>query len=333
MKYIELISSLKKREFQPFYFFDGDEPYFIDKLIDILQNEVLTESEREFNQSILYGRDISPDDLIPIVKRFPMMAEYQVIIVKEAQHWKDLSALEALLNHPVHSSILAITFKGKKLDGRSGIAKLIKKKAIYFNSAKIRDNEVSQWIRNQAQSLKVDIEPKANALLAEHIGADLNGLEKALDRLKLVAEGLPITVDLIQEHIGISKDFNIFELQKAIGSKNHSRAIYIANYFANNEKEHHLIPITYGLYRYFTQLIKYHRAKDSTDDKNIARIIGVNPYFIGDYQKAAINYPKNKLMQVMEILHEIDLKIKGLGNATARHKELMNEMVSRILRV
>ena len=333
MNYNELITSFRRREFAPFYFFDGEEPYFIDKLTDFLQNQVLNEAEREFNQSIFYGRDISPGNLIPLVKRFPMMSEYQVVIVKEAQNWKDLSALESIIEQPVQSTILAITYKGKKLDGRSSIGKLLKKKAVYFNSTKIRDNEISRWISDQAKALKLELEPRASVLLAEHIGADLNSLEKALDRLQLVSEGQPIGVDMIQEQIGISKDFNIFELQKAIGSKNYSRAIYISNYFANNEKDHHIIPITYGLCRYFTQLIKYHRAKNTTDAKNIARIIGINPYFIGDYQRAALNYPKNKLMQIMEILHDIDLKIKGLGNSSAKHKELMNEMVARILRV
>ncbi|MEM9052485.1 MAG: DNA polymerase III subunit delta, partial [Bacteroidota bacterium] len=197
----------------------------------------------------------------------------------------------------------------------------------------IRDNEVSRWMADQAKALQVNLDPRASVLLAEHIGADLNRLEKAMDRLKLVAGENTVTVDLVQEHIGISKDFNIFELQKAIGAKNYSRAIYIANYFANNEKEHHLIPITYGLYRYFTQLIKYHRAKNTTDPKSIARKIGINPYFLADYQNAAMNYPRNKLMEVMEILHNVDLKIKGLGNASAKHEELMKEMVARILRV
>jgi DNA polymerase-3 subunit delta len=169
-------------------------------------------------------------------------------------------------------------------------------------------------------------------LLSEHIGADLIELDKALQRLKLVAEGAQITPELIEEHIGISKDFNIFELQKAIGFRDESRALYIANYFANNEKEHHIIPVTYGLYRYFTQLIRYHRAPNHADPQSLAKAMGVNPYFVKEYRKAAGNYPRQKLMSVMEILHDIDLKTKGMGNASARHRELMREMVSRILR-
>jgi DNA polymerase-3 subunit delta len=332
MSFSQIMTSLRKKEYSPFYFFDGDESFYIDKLIDYLQSNVLNEGEREFNQSIFYGRDISPEDLIPVVKRFPMMSEYQVVIVKEAQNWKDLSALQSLLENPVPTTILAISYKGKKLDGRSIMTKLIKSKGTYFNSAKLRDNEVSSWLNDHCKLLKLDIDPRAVVLLSEHIGADLISLEKALDRLKLVADGQKITSDLIQEHIGISKDFNIFELQKAIGFKDNTRAIYIANYFANNEKEHHLIPVTYGLYRYFTQLIRYHRADNHTDQQKLARTLGVNPYFVKDYKQAAANYPRVTLMKVMEILHDIDLKMKGLGNSSARHKELMNEMVARILR-
>lgn len=332
MSFSKIMTSLRKKEYSPFYFFDGDEPFYIDKLTDFIQHNVLNEGEREFNQSIFYGRDISPEDLISVVKRFPMMAEYQVVIVKEAQNWKDIKALEVLLNQPVPTTILVITYKGKKLDGRSAMTKLIKSKGTYFNSSKMRDDQVITWLSEQCKLLKLEIDARAIALLGEHIGADLISLEKALNRLKLVAEGQKITADLIQEHIGISKDFNIFELQKAIGFKDHARAVYIANYFANNEKEHHIIPITYGLYRYFTQLIRYHRAENHADPQSLARSMGVNPYFVKDYKQAAANYPRAKLMKVMEILHDIDLKIKGIGNSSARHKELMNEMVARILR-
>jgi DNA polymerase-3 subunit delta len=327
------MTSLRKKEYSPFYFFDGDESFYIDKLIDYIQNNILDEGEREFNQSVFYGRDISPEDLIPVVKRFPMMAPYQVVIVKEAQNWKDLSALQTLLENPVPTTILAISYKEKKLDGRNSMTKLIKSKGTYLNSSKLRDDQVSSWLNDHCRLLKLDIDPRAIVLLSEHIGADLISLDKALQRLKLVAGGEKITPDLIQEHIGISKDFNIFELQKAIGLRDNARAIYIANYFANNEKEHHLIPVTYGLYRYFTQLIRYHRAENHADPQKLARAMGVNPYFVKDYRQAAVNYPRVKLMKVMEILHDIDLKMKGLGNSTARHKELMNEMVARILRV
>jgi DNA polymerase-3 subunit delta len=333
MTFKDIMTSLRKREFKPFYFFDGDEPFFIDKLIKVIQNDILEDHEKEFNQSILYGRDITPEELIPVVKRFPMMAEYQVVIVKEAQNWKDLSSLESLLENPVPSTILAITYKSKKLDGRSSFAKQLKKSAVYLNSAKIRDNEVPRWITEHSKSLGLHLDQQSVMLLSEHIGADLISLEKALDRLKLVAGEETITPDLIQNHVGISKDFNVFELQKAIGLKDHARAIYISNYFANNEKEHHMIPVIYGLYRYFSQLIRYHRAENQTDPQSLARAMGVNPYFVKDYQKAAINYPRAKLMKVMEILHDMDLKIKGVGNSSAKHKELMNEMVARLLRV
>lgn len=326
------MSSLRKREFSPIYFFDGDEPFFIDKLTDYIAGNVLSEGEREFNQSVLYGRDISPEDLIPIVKRFPMMAEYQVVIVKEAQNWKSLEPLNPIIEHPVPTTILVINYKGKKIDGRSSTVKLLKKHSTYFTGSKLRDSDIPHWLNEHCHILELDIDPRSAVLLSEQIGSDLVGLDKALQRLKLVADGKKITPDLIQEHIGISKDFNIFELQKAIGLKDDARAMYIANYFANNEKEHHIIPVTYGLYRYFSQLIRYHRAPDHADPQSLAKAIGTNPYFVKDYRRAAANFPRTKLMKVMEILHDIDLKIKGIGNASARHKELMIEMIARIIR-
>ncbi len=333
MSFKTILTSLRERKFSPLYVFDGDEPFFSDKLIDYIQHEVLSEAEAEFNRSIFYARDITPEELISVVKRFPMMAEYQVVIVKEAQVWKKLDALLPLLENPVPTTILALSFKGKKLDGRSNVVKRIKKEGIYFTSSKLRDHEVSHWLSEHCKNLNISIDQRAIVLLSEHIGSDLQRLDKVLDRLVLVAEGNTVTIDMIQEHVGISKDFNIFELQKAIGNKDYPRAMYIANYFANNEKEHHIIPITYGLYRYFAQLIRYHRAPDHTDPQKIAAAMGVSPYFVKEYRKAAANYPRTKLMDVMEILHDIDLKTKGIGNASAKHKELMNEMVARILRV
>ena len=332
MSFKKIMTSLRERKFSPLYFFDGDEPFFIDKLTEFISENVLNDAEKEFNQTVMYGRDIAPEDLSPIVKRFPMMSEYQVIIVKEAQSWKSLEAIAALAENPTPTTILVITYKGKKIDGRSSAGKTIKKHGVYFNSSKLRDNEVTHWLNDHCKIIGLDIDPRAMVLLSEHIGADLVALDKALDRLKMLSEGEKITPDLIQKHIGISKDFNIFELQKAVGFRDDARALYIANYFSNNEKEHHIIPVTYALYRYFTQLIRYHRAPDHTDPQKLARVIGCNPYFVRDYRKAAANYPRVKLMKVMEILHDIDLKIKGIGNASAKHKHLMVEMVSRILR-
>jgi DNA polymerase-3 subunit delta len=176
------------------------------------------------------------------------------------------------------------------------------------------------------------MEPEAVYLLSAHIGADLVKLHKALDRLALMCKGKVSKAD-ISEHIGISKDFNIFELQKAIGQKQDAKALYIANYFANNEKEHHIIPVTSALYRYFAKIVRYHRSTNHGDQKKLAAELGVHPFFIREFKEAAQHYPTSKLLQAMEVLHDIDLKSKGVGNSQAKHAELMRELVARLIRL
>lgn len=334
MKFQEILSDLKARKFKPIYFFDGDEPYFIDALTDYMTHNVLNEMEKEFNQSVLYGQDISPTDLEPVVKRFPMMAEYQLVVVKEAQNWRNLNDLENILANPVPSTILVINYKGKKIDGRSKMLKLIKANGVYFNSAKLRPYEVGKWVTQYCQSKKVNIDSQAAAMLSENIGNDLSNLVNALDKLQILCpEGGKITPDLVSKNIGISKDFNEFELQKALGNRDDKKALYIANYFANNQKEHHIIKVTINLYYYFAKLIKYHSLPNKADKQSVARAMGVNPYFVDDYHVAGRNYSKMSLLRAMEVLYDIDLKSKGVNNSGSKHSELMKEMVSRLLRV
>ncbi len=334
MSHTKILADLKQKKYAPVYLFDGEEPYFIDLLSDYISKNVLTEAEQEFNQSILYGQDISPEELVPIVKRYPMMAEYQVVIVREAQNWKNFEALETLITDPVKSTVLVINYKGKKLDGRSKFLKLVKKHAVHFNSPKLRDKDIPAWIGNYCASRKIEIEPRAVAMLSENIGTNLGNLVNALEKLEiLVPKGESISQDAVQKHIGISKDYNIFELQNAIGARNDYKALFIANYFANNQKEHHVIPVASGLYRYFTKLITYHALVKSTDKQSMARALGIHPYFLTDYQQAARNFHSQRLLDSIDILYDIDLKSKGVKTTRNDSGELVKEMVSRLLRV
>lgn len=334
MSYSKILANLKNRKFAPVYLFDGDEPYYIDLLSDYIAENVLDEAEKEFNQSILYAQDVKPDDIVPIVKRYPMMAEYQVVIVREAQNWRSMDALEPIITHPVNSTILVINIKGKKADGRSKIPKLIKEKGVYFTSSKLRDSDVPKWISSYCASAKLNIEPTAAAMLGEHIGANLGNLVSAFDRLKiLVPQGEKITADHISKHIGISKDFNIFELQNALGSRNDYKALLIANHFASRPKDHHVIPVMAGLYRYFLQLLKYHALSRNTDRRSLASAMGINPYFLDGYQRAAANYHPIQVLEIVDVLHDIDLKSKGVNATAGDSGELIKEMVSRILRI
>jgi DNA polymerase-3 subunit delta len=333
MSFNSILNSLKKKEYAPIYFLDGEETYFIDALTNYIAHHVLDESERDFNQSVLYAQDISPEDLVPVVKRFPMMAPYQVVIVKEAQNWRSMDALSSIFENPVNTTILVINYKGKKLDGRSKLLKAIKKTGVYFNSQKLRDYEIPKWIQEHCSARDQAIDPMATNLLAEYIGNDLGKLVNALEKLEILSEpGEKITPSMVSEHIGINKDFNVFELQRAIGQRNDAKALYIANYFANNQKDHHIIPVTASLFRYFTKLIGYHGIKNPTDQKSVASQLGIHPYFVKEYQSAARNYSATSLMNAIDIIYDIDLKSKGVNNNSANSGELLKEMVARLLR-
>ncbi len=335
MTFNAILKDLKARKFKPFYLFDGAEPYFADALTDYIVKHVLTDDEKEFNQTIIYGQDATPMEVVGMAKRFPMMAEYQVVVVREAQSWKSLDAFATLLENPVPTTILVINYMGKKVDGRSALAKLLKAKGVYFNGAKLKDNQVAQWITEHCAASGIEIEPTACYMLSENIGSDLSNLVNALEKLQiLVKKGDAISADLVQKNIGISKDFNIFELQRAIGERNHYKALFIAQYFANNPRDlHHIIPVSSGLYRYFVKIIAVHGTKNPEDPKALASALGINPYFVHEYRTAAKNYSMPSILQAVEILHDIDLKSKGINASNTAPGELMREMVSKLLKV
>ncbi|HKL02812.1 MAG TPA: DNA polymerase III subunit delta [Cryomorphaceae bacterium] len=332
MDFNKAFESIKKGNYKPIYIFDGEEPYFIDVLTDQIEKNALSADEKEFNQSVLYGSDISPDELLPIVKRFPMMAPYQVVIVKEAQNWRSLEALNPIIENPVPTTILVLSFKGKKVDGRSSALKLAKKNGLHFRSDKLRDYQLVQWMGKYCKSAGISIDAKAAEMLKENIGEDLGKIVQALDKLQILTEkGEMITADSVSKHIGISKDFNIFELQRAIGARNDYKAKLIANYFAGNQKDHHIIPTLYSLSSYFKKLIRYHGQTKPTDDQTLAKVLGVSPYFVREYHNAAANYPPHCIANVVEVLYETDLKSKGVNSTGIDSGELLKEMVSKLL--
>jgi DNA polymerase-3 subunit delta len=348
MEYNAIISELKKKVYRPVYFLMGDEPYFIDIISDHIENNVLDETEKEFNQTILYGRDITAADVIGAAKRFPMMSEHQVIIIKEAQNIKDLvgkdkdddkgkskekvkSPFEAYLENPQKSTILVICYKYKTVDKRTSIAKLIEKNAVLFDSKKIYDNQVPDWINNYLKAKDYVAGPKASALLTEYLGTNLSKVSNELDKLMI---NLPpkseITVEHIQTNIGISKDYNVFELQTAIGKKEVLKANRIINFFASNEKEHPMIMTVSSLYGYFCKLLSYHFLSDKSK-ASVASGLGVHPFFVGDYERAAKNFTVSKLRSIFGYLREYDLKSKGLDRGSASEGELLKELVFKIL--
>ncbi len=333
MTYQEIIKQIGQKACKPVYLLDGDEPYFIDSITHEIATKVLDEGEREFNQTVVYAMDTSPDALGSIVKRYPMMAPFQVVIVKEAQTWKSLEDLIPLVENPTPTTVLVLCFKGKTIAKNTKLAKFAKANGVHFRSEKVKPYDVTKWLTAYCKSHKVSIESRALAILAENIGNDIKNLIEAIDKLKILCpEGQSIDADMVWKNIGINKDFNEFELQEAIGARNDVKALTIAKYFAENQKEHNVIKVTIGLYYYFAKLIKYRSLKNPTDNYMIARELGVNPYFVGQYRTAARNYGDASLMRAMDILHDIDLQSKGVSNAGGSHGDLMKEMVARLLR-
>ena len=263
MTFEQIISDIKKRNFSPIYFLMGEEPFFIDSISDELENGILDEAERSFNQIILYGSDVNANDIMTQARAFPMMGEHLVVIVKEAQNVKDIESIADYLDKLPPTTILIICYKYKKLDKRKSLAKQIDKKGVLFESKKLYDNNIPDWIVKYLASKKYGITPKAAQMLADFLGNDLHKVRNELEKLMVaVPKSKKIDDADVEYNIGISKDFNVFELQKAIGTKDFVKANQIINYFGDNPNDNPIFMTIVVLYGYFTKLLKLHFSKD-----------------------------------------------------------------------
>ncbi len=331
MEYKDILSDLKKKIYKPVYFLMGDEPYFIDKIADFIEHNVLDESEREFNQSVLYGRDVNVQQVISEAKRYPMMSDKQVVIIKEAQNIRLIEELESYVQQPLESTILVLCYKYKTLDKRKTFPKTIAKTGVLFESKKLYDNKVPDWISGYLKEKKYNAAPKAIQLLAEYLGADLGKIANELDKLMInLPPGTEINPDHIQQNIGISKDYNSFELNDAVGKRDILKANRIINYFGENPKDHPMVLTVGTLYNYFVKVLIYNMLQDKSRE-NAARALGVSPFFLQDYITAANNYPATRVKYAIGLLREYDLKSKGFDNGTTEEKELLKEMIYRIM--
>ncbi|WP_190808845.1 DNA polymerase III subunit delta [Flagellimonas sp. S3867] len=327
----EIVGNIDQGTPKPVYFLMGEEPYYIDKISQYVADNVLTEEERGFNQMVLYGKETSVDEVISNAKRFPMMAEHQVVIVKEAQHLsRNIENFVSYVENPQPSTILVICYKYKKLDKRKKLYKSIQKNGELFESKKLYENQVSDWIRRTLSSKKYKIVPKACMLLVEFLGTDLSKINNELDKLTLVVpQGTEITPALIEEHIGISKDFNNFELKKAIGEKNMRKTVRIIDYFAQNPKDNPFVVTISLLSTFFTQLLQYHGLKDHSPG-NVSKVLGVNPYFVNEFTTAAKNYPMKRVSGIVSGLRQLDLKSKGVNANNLSQADLLKELLVQI---
>ena len=327
----QLVIDIKQGNLKPIYFLMGEEPYYIDKISDYIEQNVLNEADKGFNLMSLYGRDVTVEDVVGHAKRYPMMADRQVVIVKEAQDLsRTIEKLSAYAVNPQQSTVLVVNYKYKKIDKRKALYKALKKTAVVFESKKLYDNQVPDWIRRTLASKKITIVPKAAQMLVEFLGTDLNKISNELDKLLIMLPaGGQITPELIEENIGISKDYNNFELRKAIGERQVLKAYQIVGYFANNPKDNPMVVTVSLLFSYFSQLLHFHGLSDKSP-RNVASALRVNPYFVNDYVVAARNFPMRKVSAIVALLREFDVKSKGVGSSNVSQGDLLKELLFRI---
>lgn len=327
-----ILKDIKEGNAKPIYFLMGEEPHYIDKISDWIEDNVLDESEKGFNQMVMYGRDTTVEDIIGAAKRYPMMAEKQVIIVKEAQDLsRTIEKLEPYAAQPQPTTVLVLCYKYKKLDKRKMLHKTIQSTGVIFESKKLYENEIPTWIARVLKSKNYHIEHKASQMLVEFLGTELSKISNELNKLMLILpENSTITDKHIEENIGISKDFNNFELRKAIGDKNVVKANRIINYFGDNPKNNPIVVTIALIHSFFTQLLLFHGLKDKSK-KGVAQSLKVSIYFVDDYFRAAKNYPMQKVAQIISYTREADVKSKGVGVTNASHPEILKELLFKIL--
>lgn len=335
MEHLRIIRDIELKNFRPVYFLMGEEPYFIDLITDHIEKKVLGEAEKAFCQVIVYGRDVDMQAVINLAKGYPMMGDRQVVIVKEAQDMKDwrnedeLTSLENYLKNPTPSTLLVFAFKGKTIDKRKKLYKSIDKYGVAFESAKVKDYKLADWIEAYVAEHGYKIKPDASNMLAEYLGTNLTKVVNELNKLAIILpKGSLITPEIIEQNIGISKDYNSWELNNALSKKDIKKANMIINYFEANPKANPIQMVLPGLYSHFSKILMYQSLKNKND---ASRELGINPYALNDLKQAATNYSPAKLERILSYLRETDKKTKGVDNYSVENGDLMKELVFKIL--
>ncbi|MGM5631503.1 DNA polymerase III subunit delta [Apibacter raozihei] len=333
-EYNNLVKDIKNKKFLPIYFLEGEEPFYIDKISTLLEENVLNEDEKAFNQNIIYGTESDLDQIISLAKQFPMGSDKQLVIIKEAKGlaFDKSDTFENYIKNPQPSTVLAINYKYKSLDKRKSLTKLLNKQGYLFSSEKLYDNQVPAWIGSLCQSLGLDIDEKSKALLSEFLGTDLSRIDNEIHKLKLIlGNSNKITPEIIERNIGISKEYNNFELRKAIVEKNLSQVYKIVDYFEKNPKANPIV-LTFGtLISLFTNILIVHTLPIKTP-QNIAKELRINPFFANEYLTAIKNYSLKKTTACIAFLRDADMKSKGVDvSSQATTKDILMEMLYKIL--
>lgn len=333
----KILSDLKARKFNPVYFLQGEESYFIDVISDYIEAHALSEAEKGFNQVVVYGKDVTMATLLTHARRFPMMSEFQVVLVKEAQEIQDLNKeigaklLLEYLKQPVPSTILVFCHKHKTLDKRRELGKNIDKLTTSVTSKKLYDNQLPDFVSEYARDKKLVIEDRAVLAICEFVGNDLNRIANEIDKLMISLQpGESITAERVMAQVGVSKEYNIFELQKAILQKDSFTVAKIVNYVEANTKKNPMIPIVAFLYSFFSKLLLATQAADKSE-KGLASALKVSPYAIRDYSLALRQYSPIKILDNISLLKEADLKLKGVNSGAADEGQIFRELVYRLM--
>jgi DNA polymerase-3 subunit delta len=328
MSYKSIINDINKQAFSPVYFLHGTEPFYIEALEKYFVNNSIAESDRDFNQHVLYAKDHELGTVVKLAQQFPMMGERQLILIKEAQNYKKFDDLIKYLEKPLTSTVLVFSYKGKKLDVR------VEKKlagAKFMFSKPLYDNQVPDWIQEQVAEVGLTIEPQATVLLSEYLGNDLPKIINELSKLKIVLpQGALISTAVVEKNIGISKEFNVFELVKSIANRDNGKSISIANHFSKNSKNHPFVVTISSLYNFFSKVMLVHFAPSSSPDV-LSKILKVNRFFIKDYQTASLKYNRKEVAENIHFLADYDLKSKGVNNVSVNEGELVKELVFKLL--
>lgn len=326
------MKDLHAGKYAPVYVLHGEESYFIDQIVQYIQQHALEEHEKAFNETILYGKDTEARGVLDSVSRVPMMAQRQVVILKEAQLMKSLADLTPYIQKPFTSSVLVIAHKHKKLDGRSAFTKAADKQAVLFESKRLYDNQIPAWTEEMIQSRGYQIAPDALQVLVDHLGNDLGKISNELEKLFIdLQPGTPITTKVIEDNIGISKEYNPFELQRTLGDRNFQGTMDIIHFFTQNSKENPLVMVIAILASWYTKLYLY-AENQRLPEKEVMALLGMrSPFFLRDYRTAARNYTLREIGLAIQILEQYDMRAKGVDNFHTTQEELMKEMAYFLL--
>jgi len=326
------INNILAGNIAPLYILHGTEPYFIDEIVAVLDKNIVEEKAQSFDKQIIYGKDTTIENIIDMAKKAPLLSEQQLIIIKEAQYLeKSIEKLFSYFLKPNPKTVLVICYKNKKIDNRKKVYTQAKKIGVVLETKPLYESKMKIWIKEKAKEKGLSLHINALHLILEFLGTNLSRIDKELEKLKIsVTEKQEITPDIIEKYIGISKDFNNFELQKAVATKNLPKALQIINAMSRNPKNHPIQVTIIMLFLFFKKLLKYHHLI-SKSKSNIAKVLGINPYFAGDYINAAAKFPLKKTTDALEYIHTADLKSKGIIGNNIAPKEILRELLMEIL--